>query len=92
MNTSDTDYRSIDNGWTSMAFALDFGSTTGISNLPNPPVFALGLVRDPVMQYDKDGTQRMSSLWWLRWNNVGQAVLIFITSHLEVSFLMDPKD
>jgi hypothetical protein len=79
-NTSDTLYREISRNWPVMAYALNLGSITQTSR---PMVFALGLVRDPVVRYMKDGMfQSRSSLWWTRWSSVGNvvSVVIFVLS------------
>ena len=71
-NTSDTAFRAIRDDWPVLAFSLDLGEITQTSY---PLTFALGLVRDPILKYIKDGTaQARSSLWWARWNNIGNAV------------------
>jgi len=59
-----------------MAYALNLGN---ISQTSRPMVFALGLVRDPVVRYMKDGMfQSRSSLWWTRWSSVGDVVSVVI--------------
>jgi len=71
-NTSDTTYRVIGGDWPVLALALDLGN---ISQTSKPLVFALGLVRDPVAQYQTaDGLQNRSQLWWTRWGNISAAV------------------
>ena len=74
-NTSDTAFRAIRairDDLPVLAFSLDLGEITQTSY---PLLFALGLVRDPILKYYKDGTaQARSSLWWARWNDIGNAV------------------
>ncbi len=73
-NTSDTSYREINRNWPVMAYALDLGNITQTSR---SMVFALGLVRDPVVRYMKDGMfQSRSSLWWTRWSSIGDVVSV----------------
>src|SRR6266571_42531 len=47
-NTIDTNFRAINDDWPVSAFALDFGN---ITQTRTPLVFAMGLVRDPVVTY-----------------------------------------
>lgn len=56
-----------------MSFALDLGNVTSTAT---QVVFALGLVRDPVLTYLRDDNviQNRSALWWLTWNSVESAV------------------
>ena len=70
-NTSDTDFRTIGQ-YPVLAYALDLGNITQTSN---PLVFAIGLVRDPVVSYrTAETTQHLSHLWQSRWSSIGSAV------------------
>ncbi|KAF8518821.1 hypothetical protein BU17DRAFT_66217 [Hysterangium stoloniferum] len=76
-NTSDTKYRAINDAWPVMAFSLELGNITQTSN---SLVFALGLVRDPVLTYiTSDGSQNRNPLWSIRWKNVGDAIDDFLS-------------
>ncbi|KAG8693682.1 hypothetical protein FRC09_010360, partial [Ceratobasidium sp. 395] len=48
-NSQDTQYRAINDRWPVFAFARDIGSTT--NSAASPVVFAVGHVRDPLVQY-----------------------------------------
>jgi hypothetical protein len=71
-NKSDTNYRAISNGSPAFAFALDLGTVT---QTLNSLVFGIGLVRDPVLEYQSGTTnQSLKHLWSTRWSGVGAAV------------------
>ncbi len=71
-NSSDTNFRAINDKWPALAYALDLGSITQTSNTV---VFGIGLIRDPVVSYRvANTTQHLGHLWHSRWNNIGSAV------------------
>ncbi len=71
-NTTDTNFRAINDDWAVSAFALDFGN---ITRTTASQVFAVGLVRDPVVTYQTPSRlEPRSQLWRKRWSNVGSAV------------------
>lgn len=79
-NTSDTNFRAINNNWPVLAYALDLGNITKTSNTL---VFGIGLTRDPVVSYrNTKTTQDLSHLWYSRWSNLGSAVsfLFYVTA------------
>src|SRR6266511_4029774 len=73
-----------------MSFAFDLGNVTSTAA---PIVFALGLVRDPVLTYLREDNvvQNRSALWWLTWNSVESAVgqLPFKLTGINSRFKMD---
>ncbi|KAG8693928.1 hypothetical protein FRC09_010174, partial [Ceratobasidium sp. 395] len=54
-NSQDTQYRAINDRWPVFAFARDIGSTT--NSAASPVVFAVGHVRDPLVQYITAGNK-----------------------------------
>ncbi|QRV90571.1 hypothetical protein RhiJN_18589 [Ceratobasidium sp. AG-Ba] len=54
-NSQDTQYRAISDRWPVFAFARDIGSTTNSAS--SPVVFAVGNVRDPLVQYVVGGNK-----------------------------------
>jgi len=73
-NTSDTNFRAINNQWPVLAYALDLGNITKTSNTL---VVGIGLIRDPVVSYrTAKTTQSLSHLWYSRWGDIGTAVSI----------------
>ena len=79
-HTTDPNFRAINNSWPVSAFALDFGN---IIQTTTPLVFAVGLVRDPVVVYQTpNGLESRSQLWQKKWSDVGSAVS---ASHVGVS-------
>lgn len=62
-NTQDTDFRAIGSGWPVFALTQDLGSVSGTA--PDPVIFAIGHVRDPVIQYiQPDGSFQARSYYW----------------------------
>jgi len=70
-NTIDTNFRAINDDWPVSAFALNFGN---ITRTTTPLVFAMGLVRDPVVTYQTGQLEPRSQLWRKKWRNIGSAV------------------
>lgn len=71
-NTSDTNFRAINNQWPVLAYALDLGNIVKTSNTL---VVGIGLVRDPVVSYrTPKTTQSLSHLWYSKWGSLGSAV------------------
>jgi hypothetical protein len=71
-NTSDTNFRAINNQWPVVAYALDLGNITKTSNTL---VVGIGLIRDPVVSYrTAKTTQSLRHLWYSKWSNLGSAV------------------
>jgi len=65
-----------------MSFVLDLGNVT---STPVQTLFALGLVRDLVLTYLREGNviQNRSALWWLTWNSVESAVSQLASNELK---------
>ncbi|KAF8874077.1 hypothetical protein BD779DRAFT_1678880 [Infundibulicybe gibba] len=93
-NTEDNDFRAISDNWPIFAFSTDLGNISAIST---PLVWALGLVRDPTIQYSPgDGsTQQRSSYFWTQYKKIGEAVRSQIDSksscsHFDVDWCIHP--
>ena len=87
MNTLDTDFRGISDQWPVFAFAHDLGSVTAPSD---PVVYAVGHVRDPVVQYvTVNGImQDRSSYFWTEYGSVADGVRVFISPRFLIARLM----
>lgn len=72
-NTQDTQFRSVSDRWPVFAFAHDLGTVTSSTE---PVVFAVGHMRDPVVQYIiiNNAIQNRSSYFWTKYSNFGDAV------------------
>lgn len=72
-NTQDTAFRAVSNNWPVFAFAHDLGT---VSTASDPVVYAVGHVRDPVVQYViiNNAIQNRSSYFWTRFASIGDAV------------------
>ncbi|KAF8874080.1 hypothetical protein BD779DRAFT_1678882 [Infundibulicybe gibba] len=77
LNTKDTNFRAISNNWPVFGLALDLGN---ISEVSTPVVWALGVVRDPVISYGSGGgkIQPRSSFFWTQYSTIGDAIGAFI--------------
>ncbi|KAI0744978.1 DUF1793-domain-containing protein [Earliella scabrosa] len=80
MNTLDTDFRGISDQWPVFAFAHDLGSVTAPSD---PVVYAVGHVRDPVVQYvTVNGImQDRSSYFWTEYGSVADGIKAFLADY-----------
>jgi len=73
LNTTDTNYRPVDEQWPVFAIARDMGSIT----LPTEPfVMSIGHVRDPAVQYviSRNFTQERSLYFWSAYSSIADAV------------------
>ncbi|CAA7266374.1 unnamed protein product [Cyclocybe aegerita] len=71
-NTQDSDFRAIRSNWPVLAIAMDLGSITQTST---PVVWAIGLLRDPVIRYVRDaGIESRTSYFWTKYQSIGDAV------------------
>ena len=63
----------MSNNWPVFAFAHDLGT---VSTATDPVVYAVGHVRDPVVQYViiNNAIQNRSSYFWTRFASIGDAV------------------
>lgn len=75
-NTQDTSYRAISDNWPVFALAHDLGDVTSASD---PVVVAIGHVRDPVIQYIRDGgvMEERSLYFFSDFSSVSDAVSVF---------------
>ncbi|KAH9899948.1 DUF1793-domain-containing protein [Cubamyces lactineus] len=79
-NAQDSDFRGVSNNWPVFALARDLGKVNSTS-ASSPAVFAVGHVRDPVVQYitASNEVQQRSSLFMAYTNSV-------YTSRLPITF------
>ncbi|KAF9527912.1 hypothetical protein CPB83DRAFT_371296 [Crepidotus variabilis] len=77
-NTANTTYRAIGKDYPVLAFAADLGN---IEKTSSPIVFALGLVRDPVVTYRKNGAlENRPPLFRTRWKTETAAIDDFLAN------------
>ncbi|KAI0081700.1 DUF1793-domain-containing protein [Panus rudis PR-1116 ss-1] len=79
-NSQDTSFRAIQDNWPVFAFAKDLGT---INSASQPVVFSVGHVRDPAIQYIRDGGALQSrSLYFLtQFSDVGAAISSFLSDY-----------
>ncbi|KAG8714064.1 hypothetical protein FRC08_012425 [Ceratobasidium sp. 394] len=79
-NTQDTQFRAINDRWPVFAFARDIGSTADSS--ASPVVFAVGHVRDPLVQYIVAGNklQERHPFWMSKYATGSEAISAFLSS------------
>lgn len=63
--------------WVDLGFSYNFGS---VSSTSEPAVFALGVVRDPVVQYTNGDVQTVerSAYYWSKFSNIHDVVSPFL--------------
>lgn len=85
LDTSDTDFRAINDRWPVFAFARDLGTIPAVGLPSSPVVFSVGHVRDPVIQYivAGGGIQMRSSYFFSAYSTVAAAVRC-VPAHLEL--------
>ncbi|KAF8761365.1 hypothetical protein RHS01_01175 [Rhizoctonia solani] len=78
-NSQDTQFRAINDRWPVFAFARDIGSIT--DSTKNPVVFAVGHVRDPLVQYIIAGNQQQERhpYWLSKYANANDALSAFLS-------------
>ncbi|KAG9084624.1 hypothetical protein FS749_005086, partial [Ceratobasidium sp. UAMH 11750] len=79
-NSQDTQYRAISDRWPVFAFARDIGSTT--NSAANPLVFAVGHVRDPLVQYVVAGNklEERHPYWLSKYPNATDMISSFLSA------------
>ncbi|KAL1676966.1 DUF1793-domain-containing protein [Schizophyllum commune] len=80
-NTRDTDFRAIRDNWPVFSLAHDLGN---VSTDPSEPlVFAIGHVRDPVINYiQPDGTMQGRSYYWRsKYSSVADLITTFLDDY-----------
>ncbi|KAJ2937077.1 hypothetical protein H1R20_g6, partial [Candolleomyces eurysporus] len=78
-NSGDGSAMPISPAYPAVAFALDLGS---ISSTPSPTtaVFALGVLRDPVIRYERGSAVELRRPYWTtRWGSIGDALGDFLS-------------
>lgn len=77
LNTEDNKFRDINDDWPVLAISHDLGT---VSNTPQTAVIAIGLVRDPVIEYVTagGGTQNRSLYFWTRFSSIEDAITTFL--------------
>ncbi|KAF8883860.1 hypothetical protein BD779DRAFT_1801899 [Infundibulicybe gibba] len=93
LNTEDNNFRAIFDNWPLFALATDLGN---VSEISTPVVWALGVVRDPVISYGfGDGKiQPRSSFFWTQYGAIGDAISAFVKDFpnaLERAIELDQK-
>ncbi|KAG8715007.1 hypothetical protein FRC11_006163 [Ceratobasidium sp. 423] len=80
-NSEDTQFRAINDRWPVFAFARDIGSITDSSK--SPVVFAVGHVRDPLVQYIVAGNQLQERhpYWLSKYANANDALSAFLSDN-----------
>jgi hypothetical protein len=61
--------------WPVFSFAIDLGSITPNNQQPDPVVWALGLVRNPLVNYAiESGFQLRTGYYWASYQNIDDVV------------------
>ncbi|KAF6758772.1 glutaminase GtaA [Ephemerocybe angulata] len=80
-NAVDSTDTPISPAYPAAAFALDLGNVINTPT-PSPAIFALGIVRDPVISYNPGSTSDWRRPYWTtRWDSLGDAVSDFISDY-----------
>ncbi|KAL0952379.1 hypothetical protein HGRIS_006656 [Hohenbuehelia grisea] len=76
-DTQDTNFRNVGDHFPVLSFALDLGN---ISSSEDPVVWAVGMVRNPSVQYvdARLQTQNRTSYFWTRFSTIGDAIDDFL--------------
>ncbi|KAL1761754.1 hypothetical protein FB107DRAFT_286008 [Schizophyllum commune] len=82
-NTQDTNFRAIRDNWPVFALAQDLGNISTTAS--EPVLFAIGHVRDPVINYiQPDGTlQGLSYYWRSKYSSVADLITAFLADYPE---------
>ncbi|KAI5899416.1 DUF1793-domain-containing protein [Schizophyllum commune H4-8] len=80
-NTQDTDFRAIRDDWPVFGLAQDLGDVSTTAS--EPVVFAIGHVRDPVINYiQPDGTMQGRSYYWRsKYDSVTELITAFLSDY-----------
>ncbi|RPD78548.1 DUF1793-domain-containing protein [Lentinus tigrinus ALCF2SS1-7] len=80
-NTQDTAFRAVSNNWPVFAFAHDLGTVSAAAT--DPVVYAVGHIRDPVVQYIivNNAIQNRSSYFLTRFASIGDAISTFLKDY-----------
>ncbi|KAJ7600907.1 hypothetical protein C8J56DRAFT_1019909 [Mycena floridula] len=83
-DSSSTAFTRIDDSFPAFAISKDFGIT---SSSTSPAVWALGIVRDPVIQYQtaSSGLQNRSSYFWSQYGSISDAIDDFLVDYDDAS-------
>ncbi|KAE9404342.1 hypothetical protein BT96DRAFT_813635 [Gymnopus androsaceus JB14] len=84
-DTQDNTFQAINaGGFIAFAFAVDLGSSTSFTT---PTVWALGIVRDPVIQYvpqaGSSQSQNRRSYFWTQFSSIGNAISAFLSDYTD---------
>ena len=61
-----------------LSFSIDLGTVSPV-NQPDPVVWALGLVRDPLVTYTIDGfTQKRTAYYWSNYADIDEVVCSWV--------------
>ncbi|KAJ3568846.1 hypothetical protein NP233_g5446 [Leucocoprinus birnbaumii] len=73
----DTNYRAINaDDWPAFSYAVDLGTMTSGSQ-PDPVLWAIGLVRDPLLSYPSI-PRSQTGFYWLTYSNITNVVSAFL--------------
>ncbi|EKM77069.1 hypothetical protein AGABI1DRAFT_108435 [Agaricus bisporus var. burnettii JB137-S8] len=77
-NAKDTEFRPVNSKWPVFTFAIDLGSITPTTQ-PDPVVWALGLVRDPLVNYSAgSGFQSRIGYYWSAYRGIDDVISDFL--------------
>ncbi|KAF7783395.1 hypothetical protein Agabi119p4_1419 [Agaricus bisporus var. burnettii] len=78
LNSKDTNFRPVNRQWPVFSFAIDLGSITPTTQ-PDPVVWALGLVRDPLVNYSAgSGFQSRIGYYWSAYHSIDDVISDFL--------------
>ncbi|KAK0246468.1 hypothetical protein EDD85DRAFT_758599 [Armillaria nabsnona] len=75
-NTPDVNFRAIQDRWVVLGHAVNLNNITSTTS---SVVWAIGLVRDPVILYSTGANNSRSSYFWTAYNTVSDAVDFFLS-------------
>ncbi|XP_006457506.1 hypothetical protein AGABI2DRAFT_123370 [Agaricus bisporus var. bisporus H97] len=77
-NIQDTNFRPVNSKWPGFCFGIDLGSIDPTTQ-PDPVVWALGLVRDPLVNYSAEsGFQRRIGYYWSAYRSIDDVISDFL--------------
>lgn len=78
-NTGDSDFRAANSGnWPVFAHAVDLGTISPQSQ-PDPVVWAVGVVRDPLLTFPRI-SQNRTGFFWSAYSDIGSVISVFLSN------------
>ncbi|KAF9007841.1 hypothetical protein BDQ17DRAFT_1323784 [Cyathus striatus] len=75
-NTADNNFRAISDNWPVLGMRVDLGD---ITRTESSVVWTIGLIREPVIQFTKNGTiESRSSYFWTAYSSISDVIKDFI--------------